>query len=673
VENAWDSWRQTVAFCFPAENDIRYAYEFEAWTASGSRPLNVQYILNQKYEIYKSEPAFTIDTTRKTFTIVSDTRFDPNVSRQLTFQIGHTGTGTLSIKIKSIQPAKEYIPPATGGTPRLTATADTGGIKLRADLRGLPDELKGLMLFDEGTNTFFSTGWIWDSDHPDFYEILFPYVAAGKEYNFRLEYLLDGFAMGSPRATATATGGRGEVVFTNSAELALIKEGNTIKFNKTPTLSTFTNTNVQDAHYVFQLSSGTSWADPLAEWKYEYTMANSASTIDLIDVLKSLGDWVDIPGFLNKTCFAEIFYSFTYDGDDIYLDVYPSGQRGVFNISGIPSTPFVYPNVLPAIFTAEPHPEGVKLTVDLNKIPASTGALFFYEAGNSNTNIWIGSYEWEEWWGSLYGETTVEIIYPFVQAGKTYTFIVEFQGSGAVGEATATATGGLGALYITNAADIGLIYSGGTKTLSLTGTPIVSSFISHPEIEERFWDWQYYKGYNWNDSEWKGAVQYNNTPITPVVLDETFDPLLGSELSNNVVFANVTYNVRYRGFNFVCLAATSPSFRFPYFEHIERVETEIRTAFDTNRDLYLSYGGSVGQGTSLNVYVHYWGNGNISSYAWFIDGDPLGVSINFDEWDTAYASLPTTGLSPGMHYGLVVVTIDGTAFAKEFAFRVYGN
>jgi hypothetical protein len=75
------------------------------------------------------------------------------------------------------------------------------------------------------------------------------------------------------------------------------------------------------------------------------------------------------------------------------------------------------------------------------------------------------------------------------------------------------------------------------------------------------------------------------------------------------------------------------------------------------------------KGDSLTVYIGYNGYGSISSYTWFIDGDPLEVEINWDGWNE-YASLPTTELLSGMHYGLVVVTIDGVAFAQEFAFRV---
>jgi hypothetical protein len=249
---------------------------------------------------------------------------------------------------------------------------------------------------------------------------------------------------------------------------------------------------------------------------------------------------------------------------------------------------------------------------------------------------------------------------------------VEYEGTGAWGQATATAGGGLGELYITNPANLGLIYKNKTQTLSFTEKPTASiAYNSNPNIEKAFWDWQFYKGYNWTGFEWKGNIEVNEpvTLVGPLVIDGTFDPFVGSDLSETVVFANVNYSIVYRDWTFATPVATSPSFRFPYFEHVERVETEIRTAFDTNGDLSLGYGGSVMQGDSLQFTVYYYGNDSISSCDWFIDGVLLPVDMNWDDW-YAYAYLPTTGLSPGMHYGLLVVTIDGAAYSKEFAFRV---
>jgi hypothetical protein len=521
------------------------------------------------------------------------------------------------------------------------------------------------MIYEEKTGSYFTTDWIWDSEWgpepPDFYEILFPYVEADKEYTFRLEYQGD-ILLGRPSATATATSGRGELVFANASELSLIKEGDTVKFNKIPVLSDFDDTNASNKRYMFDMASGASWTDPLAQWRYNYYLGSSPSPIDLIAILEELPDWVPIAEFLGKTCFAGMYYAFTYTDADVYLEGHLDGlPYGSFRTVGIYSTPFIYPNELPDIFTAEPHPEGVKLSVDLTRIPTSTESLYFFLVNDESARFWV----WVGDWGGNYGQDTLEIIYPFVQDGKTYTFQVEYQGSGAVGKATVTTTAGLGELYVTNAANIGLVYSSGTKTLSLTGTPTVSSIASSPYIEETLWYWQYYQGNNFDDSEWKDGVIYEELE-TSVVFDNTFNSYLGSELSDTVVFVNVTYYVAYRGFFFYCDVAVSPSFRFPYFD--PAVEIGVGTAFDTNNQLYLDYSDSVWKGDYLWANVQYYGDYYDSlSYTWFING------IRQVGYTDASVYLPTTDLSPGINYGLVVVTIDGVPFAKEFAFRVYGN
>jgi hypothetical protein len=567
VESEWDAWRQCIGYRFPAENGVRYAYEFEAWTPSGQRTLSVQHITDLKYDRYYSE-GFTIDSTRKTFAIVSSIRFDPNVRHQLQFHVGHPQiTGTFYLKLKSIQAAAEYVPPPVDGSPRLTATATAGGIHLKADLRALPDKLMGVAFYDDATKANFNSGWIWypSGEHPDFYEILYPYVEAGKAYTFSLEYLGDSTVMGRPVATVTATGGRGELGFSNVAELAVLKEGDTVSLNKPPVLSAFNDANAVDKKYVFQIASGTSWYDPLAEWGYSYNM-NSLGPVDLIEVLQNLSEWTNTSGFLGKTSFAEIYYSFTYDHDDVYISGHPSGQRGSFRTGGVFSTPFVYPNVLPGIFTAVPDSEGVRFILDLTRILPSTSSLHIAVAnGNSaQYGLWLGSYAWGEW-GEFAGEDTIEVIYPFVQAGKTYTFQITYEGSGAVGQATVTAAAGLGEFYFVNAADIGLVYHSDTQTLSLTTAPILSSFDnSNPNIGDAWWDWLFNKGYDWSDSTWINSFRYDE-PKMSFVLDNDFDSYLPGDISNAVVFVSISYRIRYRGADFYCDVAMSPPFRFPSF------------------------------------------------------------------------------------------------------------
>jgi hypothetical protein len=92
----------------------------------------------------------------------------------------------------------------------------------------------------------------------------------------------------------------------------------------------------------------------------------------------------------------------------------------------------------------------------------------------------------------------------------------------------------------------------------------------------------------------------------------------------------------------------------------------ISTAFETNSRLSISYWNGVTKGDDLYASIYYSGSSAHSlSYAWFID------SVLQEGYAESEVYLPTEELSLGIHYGLVVVTIDGAAFTKEFAFRVY--
>jgi len=95
------------------------------------------------------------------------------------------------------------------------------------------------------------------------------------------------------------------------------------------------------------------------------------------------------------------------------------------------------------------------------------------------------------------------------------------------------------------------------------------------------------------------------------------------------------------------------------------VETgiNITTAFETNDNLHLSYDSSINSGGTLHAQVDYYSFDQELSYKWYIGGVLQSYTSN-------EVNLPTTGLSAGIHYGLVIVTIDGTAFSRDFAFRV---
>jgi len=86
---------------------------------------------------------------------------------------------------------------------------------------------------------------------------------------------------------------------------------------------------------------------------------------------------------------------------------------------------------------------------------------------------------------------------------------------------------------------------------------------------------------------------------------------------------------------------------------------------DTNKlHFYINYSSWIYQGDIMEVRTNFNDNWNSDvSYIWYLNGemfDDTGNSILID----------TTDLSIGMNYGLAIITINGTAFAKEFSFWV---
>ena len=98
------------------------------------------------------------------------------------------------------------------------------------------------------------------------------------------------------------------------------------------------------------------------------------------------------------------------------------------------------------------------------------------------------------------------------------------------------------------------------------------------------------------------------------------------------------------------------------------VDVQMPSAFDANNFLQLGFG--YVDYNNVYAYVYYYNYNHYQhdypemTYTWFING------IQQNVYD-ADIFLPTSELSVGTHYGLVIVTIDGTAFAKEFAFQVH--
>ena len=101
------------------------------------------------------------------------------------------------------------------------------------------------------------------------------------------------------------------------------------------------------------------------------------------------------------------------------------------------------------------------------------------------------------------------------------------------------------------------------------------------------------------------------------------------------------------------------------------------TAFDTNDDLSFSVPATVRKGVTLHAQVfnrREYDHNAVITYTWFINGalQDVVTDITSDRFNphvgTTY--LPTANLTVGKQYGLVVVSIDGAAFAKEFSFQV---
>jgi len=91
----------------------------------------------------------------------------------------------------------------------------------------------------------------------------------------------------------------------------------------------------------------------------------------------------------------------------------------------------------------------------------------------------------------------------------------------------------------------------------------------------------------------------------------------------------------------------------------------VRTAFATESNLSLIYD-SVASGQTLHASIEYSNSltNPVVTYLWYIDNQ-LQASYTAGE-----INLPVNELSTGIHYGLAIVTIDGTAFSQDFTFRI---
>jgi len=65
----YNAWRASADYSYSAEINTRYAYEFEAWTKSGTRTLNIQYYEDGEFGLYSG---FQITTESREYTVIGD-------------------------------------------------------------------------------------------------------------------------------------------------------------------------------------------------------------------------------------------------------------------------------------------------------------------------------------------------------------------------------------------------------------------------------------------------------------------------------------------------------------------------------------------------------------------------------------------------------------------------
>ena len=132
VTPAWNRWETQFLYGYTAEENINYVYQFEAWTASGTRTFNFSYFwvaeINQGILPDYFNKDIDIDGTRTTYTVIGNKiPAGYGGSNRLAFSCADQ-TGTFYIKIISITPT------ATAPVPQYTLNgAETGWILVSAD------------------------------------------------------------------------------------------------------------------------------------------------------------------------------------------------------------------------------------------------------------------------------------------------------------------------------------------------------------------------------------------------------------------------------------------------------------------------------------------------------------------------------------------------------------
>ncbi|MDR2898208.1 MAG: hypothetical protein LBU99_05270 [Spirochaetaceae bacterium] len=193
-------------------------------------------------------------------------------------------------------------------TEQFTAEAVDGGIKLKVNLAGMPADAYDLRFRNTTVGDIFSR-WEYTDDA---FEMVYPWTKAGTEYVFQVD--IDESATMTNKATltakATATGGRGELRFTNASAVNVVNEGNFVKYNALPVLSAFDKTGITSEGYEWGVVEGSS---------NKYYWGGSFDPSTGVDLTTWNGD---ASGLMGNACFVEFVYFVSYNGQSFSIAMY---------------------------------------------------------------------------------------------------------------------------------------------------------------------------------------------------------------------------------------------------------------------------------------------------------------------------------------------------------------
>jgi len=155
VQNNWNAWRAQISYYYTAVANAQYTFKFEAWTASGTRNLHLQYYENESTNTYLSSDV-SITSTRKTYEVLSD--IIPTGGLEAARFLLADQLGTVYIKIIEI---KKY--EFTGGSITVSNISGAHGLVRDAYLEGSTNVRNGLALvFGSAPDKYGVDGGDWE-------------------------------------------------------------------------------------------------------------------------------------------------------------------------------------------------------------------------------------------------------------------------------------------------------------------------------------------------------------------------------------------------------------------------------------------------------------------------------------------------------------------------------